>query len=247
MTNAADFLQAGIEHMKDRASTYDKPEGERSMGRTVAMFNAVTDLGMSEEQGWLFLLCLKAVRSQQGAYRADNYEDGAAYFGLMGETAARDRAGMGAAGDSCQANYASEANFGQTPCHDNDYRLTREQRTVFEESLDLLGPIKLMGLHGDMGYSSVIDIPSDFIPEYIQRCRDAVANWLTEPTFNKVEKAFKRLAERDEETSKHLMKVFMINALPELSPSRYGVFMQRCVELARMAEQAAGDVDHRSV
>ena len=36
---------------------------------------------------------LKAVRSQQGAYRADSYEDGAAYFALAGEAAVRDRNG----------------------------------------------------------------------------------------------------------------------------------------------------------
>ena len=30
---------------------------------------------------------LEAVRTQQGGFKADNYEDGAAYFGLMGEAA----------------------------------------------------------------------------------------------------------------------------------------------------------------
>lgn len=77
--------------MKDRAATYDKPEGERSMSATVAAFNAVTGHQLTEEQGWLFMALLKAVRSQQGAYRADSYEDGAAYFALAGEAAARYR------------------------------------------------------------------------------------------------------------------------------------------------------------
>lgn len=77
--------------MKDRAATYDKPEGERSMGATVEAFNAVTGHQLTEEQGWLFMALLKAVRSQQGGYRADSYEDGAAYFALAGEAAARDR------------------------------------------------------------------------------------------------------------------------------------------------------------
>lgn len=81
---APDFLKAGIKHMEDRAATYDA-EGERSMAKTVAMFNAATGHSVSEEQGWLFMICLKAVRTQQGEFRADNYEDGAAYFGLMGE------------------------------------------------------------------------------------------------------------------------------------------------------------------
>ena len=91
MTTAHDILQAAAGHMQDRAATYDKPEGERSMGATVEAFKAVTGHCLTEEQGWLFMALLKAVRSQQGAHRADSYEDGAAYFALAGEAAARDR------------------------------------------------------------------------------------------------------------------------------------------------------------
>ena len=85
--NAHDILQAAAGHMRDRAATYDKPEGERSMGATVAAFRAVTGVRLTETQGWLFMALLKAVRSQQGAYRADSFEDGAAYFALAGESA----------------------------------------------------------------------------------------------------------------------------------------------------------------
>ena len=91
MAAATDILQAAAGHMKDRAATYDKPEGERSMGATVEAFKAVTGHDLTEEQGWLFMTLLKSVRSQQGRYRADSYEDGAAYFALAGEAAARDR------------------------------------------------------------------------------------------------------------------------------------------------------------
>ena len=84
---AHEILEAAAGHLKDRASTYDKPEGERSMGATVAAFECVTGVGMTETQGWLFMAILKAVRSQQGGYRADSYEDGAAYFSLAGEAA----------------------------------------------------------------------------------------------------------------------------------------------------------------
>lgn len=93
MTTAPEILQAGIGHMQDRATTYDKPEGERSMAATVAAFNAVTGDGHmdTEERGWLFMLLLKAVRCQQGGFKLDNYEDGAAYFGLMGEAASKER------------------------------------------------------------------------------------------------------------------------------------------------------------
>lgn len=89
--NAHDILAAAAGHMKDRAATYDTPEGERSMGATVEAFKAVTGVEMTEEQGWLFMALLKSVRSQQGGYRADSYEDGVAYFALAGEAACRDR------------------------------------------------------------------------------------------------------------------------------------------------------------
>ena len=90
-STAANILTAALGHMRDRAATYDKPEGERSIGATVDAFQAVTGVSLTEEQGWLFMALLKAVRSQQGAYRADSYEDGAAYFALAGEAAVRDR------------------------------------------------------------------------------------------------------------------------------------------------------------
>lgn len=93
--NADQILQAAAGHMKDRAATYDKPDGERSMAATVAAFRAVTGDGLmnTEERGWLFMGLLKAVRSQLGAYHADCYEDGAAYVALAGEAAARERSG----------------------------------------------------------------------------------------------------------------------------------------------------------
>ena len=89
---AHQILEAGLGHMKDRSATYDKPAGERSMGATVDAFRAITGHDMTEEQGWLFMGLLKMVRSQQGGFRADNYEDLAAYAGLQGEAAWAERA-----------------------------------------------------------------------------------------------------------------------------------------------------------
>lgn len=86
---AHEFLEAGLGHMKDRAATYDAPDGERSMGKTVDMFRALTGIEMSEEQGWKFMCCLKLVRSEQGKFRADNFEDLGAYAGLSGEAASK--------------------------------------------------------------------------------------------------------------------------------------------------------------
>ena len=88
---ASDFLGAALNHLEDRASTYDNPTGERSMGRTVEAFNAITGHKLTEEQGYLFMCLLKQVRSQQGKYRADSYEDLTAYASLMGESAAKVR------------------------------------------------------------------------------------------------------------------------------------------------------------
>lgn len=91
LPSATDIAQAAVNHMRDRAKTYDKPQGERSIAATVGAFRCVTGIEMTEEQGWLFQVLLKAVRSQQGDYRSDNYEDGTAYFALTGEAAARER------------------------------------------------------------------------------------------------------------------------------------------------------------
>lgn len=91
MITANQILEQAASEMGDRATTYDKPAGERSMGACVAAFNAITGHKLTEEQGWLFMGVLKDVRSQQGGYRADTYIDGAAYRALQGECAARDR------------------------------------------------------------------------------------------------------------------------------------------------------------
>lgn len=88
---AASMLTAALGHMEDRAKTYDAPGGERSMGKTVAAFNVITGHTLTEEAGWLFMEILKQVRSQQGGYRADSYEDLIAYAALRGECAARER------------------------------------------------------------------------------------------------------------------------------------------------------------
>lgn len=88
---AHDFLTKAATHLKDRAVTYDKPEGERSMAKTVEMFNALTDSEITEEQGWKFMALLKLVRSEQGNFKADNYEDLSAYGALAGEAASKNR------------------------------------------------------------------------------------------------------------------------------------------------------------
>ncbi|WP_299195716.1 DUF6378 domain-containing protein [uncultured Amphritea sp.] len=92
----SEVLMAGAKHMEDRSVTYDKPDGERSMEATVNAFNAVTGNLLTEEQGWLLMALLKMVRSQQGMFKLDNYEDGAAYFALAAEAGANERDPAGA-------------------------------------------------------------------------------------------------------------------------------------------------------
>jgi len=92
LCRASDILEKAASEMLNRGTTYDQPQGERSMGKTVAAFAAVTGVTMSEQQGWQFMELLKMVRSNQGGYRADSFVDGAAYASLAGEAAAKERA-----------------------------------------------------------------------------------------------------------------------------------------------------------
>lgn len=86
---ASAILQSSLGHIDNRASAYDAPTGERSMAKTVAMFNVYTDHSITEVEGWQFMELLKMVRSSQGVPKADNYEDGAAYAALAGEARLR--------------------------------------------------------------------------------------------------------------------------------------------------------------
>ncbi|WP_051524172.1 DUF6378 domain-containing protein [Zymobacter palmae] len=88
---APSIVSAALGHMQDRAATYDAPSGERSMGKVVGAFRELTGIEMTEEQGHLFMCCLKIARATQGDFRLDNYEDLAACAGLAGEAAAKER------------------------------------------------------------------------------------------------------------------------------------------------------------
>jgi hypothetical protein len=117
--NAKEFLDKAATHMQDRASTYDKPQGERSMTTTVGAFNAINGTRMTEEQGWMFMELLKIVRSMQGEYKADNYEDAVAYAALRGECASAHRGEpllnqmiIGTAGDRMRSGYTGPLKHG---------------------------------------------------------------------------------------------------------------------------------------
>lgn len=89
--HAYTFLETAVKEMKDRAAQRDtqtvgaQAGGERSMAATVRAFNALTGKNLTEAEGWEFMILLKLVRGRQGAFRADDYVDAAAYAALLGE------------------------------------------------------------------------------------------------------------------------------------------------------------------
>lgn len=83
---AHEFLTRARDHMLERAATYDSPGGERSMGRTVTAFNAITGHTLTESEGWLLLQLLKDVRLfMHPAFHRDSAEDCVAYAALKAE------------------------------------------------------------------------------------------------------------------------------------------------------------------
>jgi hypothetical protein len=83
--SAVKFLEDGAKVLKARAQLRDQPAGERSMAKTVAIFNTWTGNNLSVEDGWRFMIALKQAREIQGAFHGDDYTDGAVYFSLLGE------------------------------------------------------------------------------------------------------------------------------------------------------------------
>ena len=84
-TSAPELLDAAAGHMRDRAATYDKPAGERSIAQVVTAFNAIHGMQLTEAQGWHFMSLLKQVRAFAGKAHRDSVEDNVAYAALMGE------------------------------------------------------------------------------------------------------------------------------------------------------------------
>jgi hypothetical protein len=81
------MLENAASTMRQRARDYDKPSGERSMGKCVSAFNTITGRDLSEAEGWLLLQVLKDVRQFQNPERvhADSLIDCIAYAALKAE------------------------------------------------------------------------------------------------------------------------------------------------------------------
>jgi hypothetical protein len=89
-THPHEILEEAAETLKQRGVDYDGngyEGGERSMGKTVEIFRAITGIELSELDGWRFLISLKLARSTSGKPKRDNYVDLAGYTALAGETA----------------------------------------------------------------------------------------------------------------------------------------------------------------
>lgn len=87
---AKQFLERAVVIQKERADEYEQQGGERSVEQLVGAFNAITGHQLEEEDGWLFLMLLKAVR----AWNTDDYHDDSAldlvsYASLVAEALSR--------------------------------------------------------------------------------------------------------------------------------------------------------------
>ena len=86
MTTATDYLRRAADIMDERGKQYDKPDGERSMGKCVTAFNTITGRDLTEAEGWLLLQILKDVRQwQRPGFHQDSAEDCIAYAALKAE------------------------------------------------------------------------------------------------------------------------------------------------------------------
>ena len=84
--NALDFLQESMSTLEQRGKDYDQEGGERSMGKTVVAFNAITGKQLTEAEGWLLLQLLKDVRQWSApSYHHDSALDCVAYSALKAE------------------------------------------------------------------------------------------------------------------------------------------------------------------
>ena len=81
--NASDILRKAADTIDERAKERGETS-ERSIKRTVEMFNAQWDTNLTEQQGWSFMQHLKAARNISG-HKDDDLVDKVAYAALEAE------------------------------------------------------------------------------------------------------------------------------------------------------------------
>ena len=85
-THSVTLLKKAAQLQADRAAEYDQVGGERSMGKVIVAFNAITGQGLMESDGWLIMQLLKDVRDRSGKLpHADSLEDCISYAALKAE------------------------------------------------------------------------------------------------------------------------------------------------------------------
>jgi len=88
--SAHNFLNSAGALMVSRGKEYDKKE-ERSMGKTVEAFNAITGQALTEAEGWLLMQLLKDVRQWAAPkFHRDSADDCVAYAALKAEALQRE-------------------------------------------------------------------------------------------------------------------------------------------------------------
>lgn len=95
--NVYDRIHKVADILQERGTSRDLPQGERSMPRAVAIFNAMTRGAMSVADGWRFMLALKLARMMAGKYKEDDYDDLIGYAALLAEEVALAEQEKGAA------------------------------------------------------------------------------------------------------------------------------------------------------
>lgn len=83
--NAQTILKMVGETLNDRSNQRDL-EAERSMARTIKMFNTLHGTNLTEAQGWTLLALLKMVRGSTGKLRPDDFIDLIGYCALLTES-----------------------------------------------------------------------------------------------------------------------------------------------------------------
>ena len=92
--SAPELLIEAADAIGNRAIERDNADGERSMARAVQMFNVWRGPharpGLSEHDGWAFMVFLKLARAAEGKHRRDDWVDGAAYMARACESIERE-------------------------------------------------------------------------------------------------------------------------------------------------------------
>lgn len=83
----SDYLRQAADTLDERGKQYDSSGSERSMEKTVTIFNMLTDNSLTTAEGWQFMKILKDVRlwSNTDVAHVDSIVDNLGYTALLAE------------------------------------------------------------------------------------------------------------------------------------------------------------------